>query len=82
MPTASILSHAGREIEPHIQEILAGEDSIWKHNIIVFLLNDVSADVIAELQSDLERLANQPTILDRSEDVDIAAQEILAARFS
>ena len=78
-PTAALLSNAGHEIIPHIKDILAGEDGSWKYFLLDLLIRNLSPDLLSELQSDLVRLANQPTHGDKYDEVDIQAREVIAA---
>ena len=73
-PTALILADAGKEIVPHIKRILGGADGSWKYFLIELLIRRLSSDLRSELQSELVRLANQPTHGDKLDEVDIQAK--------
>lgn len=78
LPTASVLAGAGREIVPHIRDILRGDDPIWKHWVIELLVARLNTGIRSELRADLLRIANEPTAAEKLEEVEVTAREVLA----
>jgi len=80
-PVAGILlpflSALGEPLVPHIKYILSTNDGIWKYWILSQIVRDWPVALIVQLQSELRRLATQPTTGDQAEEVDQIAQEIL-----
>ena len=79
-PTASVLSEAGSEIATHIKVILRGDDAIWKFWTIELLVRNLNTDVFSDLRSDLLHLASHPKAIDKLENVDALAKQVLASR--
>ncbi|MEQ1952043.1 DUF5071 domain-containing protein [Mesorhizobium yinganensis] len=75
---AKLLSASGPEIVPHIRAVFVSDDSIWKHSILADLCPNLSPAILAELRSDIESLAKNPTAADRLEEVPDAAANLLA----
>ncbi|MBD3678851.1 MAG: DUF5071 domain-containing protein [Rhodobacteraceae bacterium] len=75
---SDLLSGAGPEIIPHLRQILASNDGCWKFSVLCDLVPFLDRDVLSALQTDLRRLAKDPTDDDRREEVDLLAKETLA----
>jgi hypothetical protein len=57
---APFLGSIGTPLIPHIRNILATDDTMWKYWTLTYLVRN-SPDVVAALREDLERYANSPT---------------------
>lgn len=77
-PVARLLRQGGREIVPAIAQVLDGDDPIWKYWCISLLIADLPIEAVRDLSSRLQTLATAPNAADASEEVNIAAQEVLA----
>lgn len=73
---APFLASIGAPLAPAIRQVLNGDDSIWKVNLIVELVTDSPA-LRDALAADLRRLAAHPSAGDRAEQVDQAALDAL-----
>ena len=71
------LSGLGVELVEPLREILEGEDGTWKYFTISHLFPKLRAEVLGKLMPDLQRLAASPTSSDISEEVNLAAKEVL-----
>ncbi len=60
-----------------ILEILESEDNVWKYHIIEHLLHKVDNSVLNQLKSTIERIADNPTDLEKSEEVHLVARNLL-----
>lgn len=72
-----ILHKFQSELVPYIKEILEGEDSEWKYNVVRSLLIRMPTNVLIQLESELTRLALYPSDMDRESEVDEEAKVIL-----
>ncbi|MFP4978658.1 DUF5071 domain-containing protein [Paenibacillus sp. CN-4] len=72
-----ILLKCKSELVPYIKEILAGEDSEWKYNVVHSLLIKMPTKVLIQLESELTRLALYPSDLDKESEVDEEAKILL-----
>jgi hypothetical protein len=79
---AELLSISGAEIVPHIRGAFRSDDAIWKYWILTQLCPKLSPVILAELRSDIEKLATNATPSDRIEDVDAAATDLLSSTFN
>lgn len=70
------LASVGLPLAPLIKAVIASDDDIWKHNLLVQVVAH-SKDLSRALRADLERLAGNPTAGERSEEVPREAQAIL-----
>ena len=64
---------------PLVWEVLRGEDYIWKYWCISRLVRTMPVTLAEQFRSELTRLANQPTTVERSEDLHEVAQDALQA---
>ena len=76
-PVAAALAQADDRIVPQVRAILRGTDSIWKAWVISELLENTRCSVVQALEVELRDLANRPTPEERTEEVDLAAREVL-----
>ena len=60
-----------------IQNILRGNDDIWKYWIISSLLRQTSIKVVTLVKEDLNKIIKNPTANEISEEVNVAAEELL-----
>ena len=63
-------------VEP-VKNILRGTDDDWKYWIISGLLRDTPKETICLLKSELDKIVQNPTEGERTEEVDLVASEIL-----
>ncbi len=75
-----LLAEAGTGIAPHINAILNSNDGGWKYWVLKELGSSLQGDVWALIETDVVRLAEAPNERDISEEVHLAAAEVLAAR--
>lgn len=75
-----LLKNAGTGIAPHINAILNSTDSGWKYSVVSGLCKSVKDDVWALIESDIVRLAENPSKRDVEEEVHLVAAEVLAER--
>ena len=78
LPVAHLLTRAGLEIVPPLRQILASNDSIWKYWILTALVPSLRREVREALRSEITRIADNPTIDEKAEEVDVKAKEVLA----
>ncbi|WP_189344224.1 DUF5071 domain-containing protein [Undibacterium macrobrachii] len=74
---APALANIGAPIAPYIKQILQSDDATWKYNLIQQLVAR-SAELTHTLKSDLERIAQNPTFAEHSEEVDCVAFHALS----
>jgi hypothetical protein len=74
---APFLASIGRPVLPEIRRVLDSTDDIWKYWVLTYVVEELEADVIAELRPELQRLALRPTPGEVEEEVDQKAQELL-----
>ena len=60
-----------------IQNILSGNDDIWKYWIISALLRQTTSNIVTSLKDDLNRIITNPTKNEINEEVNIVARELL-----
>jgi len=75
-----LLAGSGAEIVPPIRAVLQSDDAIWKYWVLSKLCTKLAPPVLAKLIPDLTRLANAPSEVDRSEQVDIATKVLLGSK--
>jgi hypothetical protein len=59
-----------------VRQVLAGEDEVWKYNVIQSVVAG-SEELVCALQADLQRIARHPTVGEKAEAVDVVACEAL-----
>ena len=72
------LASIGAPLAPHVRNVLATTDEIWKFWVLHCIVRE-SADLVVPLQAELLRLAKVPTPSEIEEKLDIEAREILEA---
>jgi len=73
---ASFLATIGEPLIPHVRYVLQSNDDGWKYQVLTKIV--ATSPVIARsVYDELKRMATAPTSSEKSEDVDIVAQEIL-----
>jgi hypothetical protein len=73
---APFLRSAGPAIALYVRQVLAGEDEVWKYNVIQSVVAG-SEELVCALQADLQRIARHPTVGEKAEAVDVVACEAL-----
>lgn len=63
-------------IEP-VRKILHGSDDIWKYWVISILLGRADKDIVCSLKPELERIINNPTNSEMTEEVNIVVGALL-----
>lgn len=63
-------------IEP-VRTVLIGHDDIWKYWLVSSLLPQADSRVVTALSAELSRIAFRPTDGEKSEEVDVAAKDLL-----
>ena len=61
MPVALRLAKCGIEIAPYIDEILKGDDEIWKFNVLYYLIPKLKPEVMEASMDEVVRIINCPT---------------------
>ncbi len=78
-PISDFLATLPSQMAPLVWEVLRGEDYIWKYWCISRLVRTMPVTLAEQFRSELTRLANQPTTVERSEDLHEVAQDALQA---
>lgn len=73
---APFLSSIGNPLAPHIKIILSSNDEIWKYWILNRIVQ-ASSELAISLRREIERLAFTPTAQEVTEEVNIAALEVM-----
>jgi len=73
---APLLASAGASLATNIRDIFKSEDEVWKYFVIQAVVAQ-SNEMCRVLQSDLRRIASQPTAAEHKEEVDLVAREAL-----
>ena len=76
-PIAQYLVSIGEPVFPLIREVLAGTDGIWKYWCIELFVRKLPRHKAETFRPDLWQLAYQPTVDDKSEEVNERALETL-----
>ena len=76
-PVANLLSGAGLEIVPHIQNVLNSNDTMWKYWLLSALIPRLGLEVREALRPQIRRLAQNPTKDEQLEEVDARAKDLL-----
>jgi hypothetical protein len=71
-----LLARIGEPLAPLIRDVLAGSDDIWKYWLVLTVVRE-SPSLAAELQPELLRLAESPSVGEQSEGASKVAQELL-----
>jgi hypothetical protein len=74
---APFLTSIGEPLIPHLRQVLESDDEIWKYWIIINIMGQ-SPIIAAAFRDDLERLASAPTEREAREELNEAAQDVLA----
>jgi len=77
-PVARFLASIGEPVFPFVHEVFAETDGIWKYWCIELFVRALPRAAAEAFRSDLQRLADQLTAKDRSEEVDERARAVLA----
>ena len=72
-----ILRTVGAPVSPHILNVLRGDDDIWKYWVLTRLAVDFDKESRAAIIDECVRIVNQPTAGELSEEVNLAARDIL-----
>jgi len=79
-PVARVLSPflatIGEPLAPYIRTVFASDDDIWKSSVLATVISK-SPMLAQALQSDLMRFAQNPTVGERAEGVDVQSKELL-----
>lgn len=73
---APFLACIGVPLAPHIKPILRQNDEGWKYSVLVAIVAN-STPLARELQSELLRLASEPSDGERGEGLDSISEELL-----
>lgn len=76
-PLARFLATLGKPIVDPVLRVLRGDDASQKYFCIQLIVKNLSIEVVEALESDLRELADRPSKVDRSEEVDELAREAL-----
>lgn len=76
-PISDLLVEIGKPVVPLLQEVLKGDDAIWKYWCLELVVRRLPSDAISALHPELERLARCPGDSDRQEKVDVSANSLL-----
>jgi hypothetical protein len=68
----------GEPLAPYVRTVLAGDDDIWKYNLLSIVV-ERSPRLARNLRPELERIAAAPSEGESAEEVDDVALEILEA---
>jgi hypothetical protein len=79
-PIFVLLGQSGPEIAPHLISILRSDDAVWAYWIMDQLVSHLPAGTRALIADDIARIAANPTPAQRHEQVDLAAQRVVAQR--
>lgn len=74
---AELLLDFPNETIPHIRNVFARDDSIWKYWCLEVLVKNLPPQSKLALRKDLIMLAESPSIDEKLEEVDVSAKEIL-----
>jgi hypothetical protein len=77
-PLSDFLITIGDPVIAPIARILRGSDGSHKEHCIRLVVKRLPVDVMARLEPELRRLAEQPSADDRREEADVAAVEALS----
>ncbi|KNC68936.1 DUF5071 domain-containing protein [Pseudoalteromonas ardens] len=75
LPISEKLAEANIEIVPFINEVLAGDDEIWKCNVIEHLIMKLKPDVMELALAEVVRIINSPSKSEADEGVNLIARE-------
>jgi hypothetical protein len=76
---APFLAAVGEPVLPEVRRILASDDEMWKYWVLVAVVAAMPAAVAGLLRPELVRMATQPTPGEVTDEVNLAAREILDA---
>jgi hypothetical protein len=74
---AQFLASIGTPIVPHISRVLRTDDDVWKYWVIALLLRSLPKAAAVGFRPELERLYYTPQPIERNEELNILAQDIL-----
>jgi hypothetical protein len=72
----AFLAGIGAPLAPYLRRILSGDDGTWKYWIIGSVIG-ANRELFELFKDDLQRMANNPTPEERTEEIDQQAREIL-----
>jgi hypothetical protein len=75
LPVSEKLAEASIEIVPFINDVLAGDDEVWKCNIIEHLIMKLKPDVMEPALVEVVRIINSPSKSEIEEGVNLIARE-------
>ena len=74
---APFLASIGKPVLSEVRSILLTNDDLWKYWVLTAIVRHWPSDLVAELRSELVRLAKSPEASERSEELDVIARELL-----
>lgn len=72
-----LLIAAGDDVIPHIRLILESKDAIWEYWTLYSVVSKMPIHVIVKLKDDLQRIVDNPSSDEISEEVDKEAKSLL-----
>ncbi|MEM6258767.1 MAG: DUF5071 domain-containing protein [Planctomycetota bacterium] len=78
-PISEFLASIPEPMAPLIQNVLRGEDLIWKYNCISQLISEMPVELAEQFRKELIRLANTPTTAECEEHLNEAALDAMYA---
>ncbi len=74
---APFLSSVGRPLVPELWRVLRSDDLLWKYWCISCVIPDMPLDVASEFEPELRRIRDNPTTMERHEELDEVAGDAL-----
>ena len=72
------LAKIGAPLAPHIRQVLATDDEVWKSWVLQWVVSG-SSELTSSLTPELRKLAVSPTAGERQEGLDVIAKELLGS---
>jgi len=73
----NILISCGRDIVPELKKALESGDEGWQYTCFFLLIKKLPLEIIKEITPELQRIAYQPNIMEKYNEFDNEAKEIL-----
>lgn len=77
LPIAERLADCGTEIVDPLEQILQSDDATWKYWVLSEIVHNASREVRGLLTTILMNLMDNPSQLDKDEEVDLLARKIM-----
>ena len=74
---APFLASVGRPLAPYVRPIFEGDDEVWKYWVIDAVLANAPDELVEEFTPLLDRIADHPTLGERTEELDQVAAAAL-----